>query len=369
MHPPDVIVAGLSVPVLSQRSLVDDGTYAKSASPVVSQRALIGPAPRTLQNSHDFTGILVTLVATDDRGLAAYGVGRLDEASGGHIAQTLASTSPLEANPIELPGTPQILSMSVTLAMSQDLGPVTGTLRGVIRDSAGIYETVELGAVPVDGQPHNLEGNITAASEGDELTAPLYLVGIQTQWAALDVTGNVNVKINGQDQSTTVALDLSVDAISSGAAGATIPVPDVPSVRETTPVAIPSDAGWTASGNGIGVVAGDLSPHDGEIQARGITTASTLVNRPVSLALTASAAANPVPLVVTGSVLDDLGYKVGDRVQIQVEDTLVPHSSRSGFPWSPVTRSVTRRSSPTSRLSRWARSSKAAVRSPRLSGG
>ena len=81
-HPPDVIVSGLDAPTLTQRQLVDDGTYATGVSAVVDQSAAIGAADNPGRRSQEFSGNPVGIAATDDAGLKTYGVGRLNEVEG-----------------------------------------------------------------------------------------------------------------------------------------------------------------------------------------------------------------------------------------------------------------------------------------------
>ena len=91
---------------------------------------------------------------------------------------------------------------------------------------------------------------------------------------------------------------------------------------EATPLDVPADLKWTANGNGVGV--SSLEPDNDQIHASVITSPNSVLNRPVSLALTAAETASPVPLVVTGSVLDDLALNVNDQVLVNVQNTLVP---------------------------------------------
>ena len=317
-HPPDAIVGELTAEPLSQRPLVDNDAYATSVSPVVRERANIGQAPEAGGRSRDFAGKPVSLIATDDAGLKTYGVGRLNEVGGARIAQTLAGKVPPETNPVEIPGTPQELSMDVVASTSQQIGDLIVTMRAVIRDSMGMYQTVDLGVLPLDGKTHSVIGTIAPSADIASLSAPLYLVGIQAQWLSLDTEADP-----GQfDQTQPLTFTLSINKIESGVPTYTIPVPGIPSVVESTPLDMPANLNWTASGNGIGIQA--LEPNDDQIHASVYTTPSTVLNRPVSLALTASDNATPVPLVVTGSVLDDLALKVGDQVEIQLDNTLVP---------------------------------------------
>ena len=124
------------------------------------------------------------------------------------------------------------------------------------------------------------------------------------------------------NESTPLTFRVSIDNIESVVPLYAIPVPGVPSVVDATALDIPADLKWTASGNGVGI--DSLEPVNDQIHLSVFTTASTVLSRAVSVALTASKTVNPVPLVVTGSVLDDLALNVGDQVQIQVENTLVP---------------------------------------------
>ena len=189
-HPPDAIVNDVDAATLAQRSLVDDGTYAHAASPVVSQAAGIGAAPDPGRRQEDFNGQPVSLVATDDAGLKTYGVGRLNESGGARIAETLAGKQPEEVNPVELPGKPQALSMTVVASTSQDLGDVRVGLRAVVRDDAGTYQTIELGQLPLDNKAHTVVGTVASSDDLDHLTTPLYFVGIQAQWVSLDASDN-----------------------------------------------------------------------------------------------------------------------------------------------------------------------------------
>ena len=317
-HPPDVIVSGLTQPVLSQRAIVDDGTFAQSASPVVSQSALIDAAPDPGDFRNEFAGTPVGLVATDDEGLKTYGVGRLNEVGGSRIPESLVGKAPEEVNPVEIPGKPQELSMAVTASASQQLGTIEVALRAVLRDASGLYHTVELGQLPLDGESHTVTAAIATTSDSQNLTAPLYFVGIQAQWISLDPSAVPD----SIDQTQPLTFELSIDDIASVVPIETIPAKDVPSVVEATPLVIPTDLKWTATGNGVGV--SSLEPDSDQIHARVITSPSSVLRKPVSLALTAAKAANPVPLVVTGSVLDALALGVGDAVLVEVQNTLVP---------------------------------------------
>ena len=213
-------MSGLTEPVLTQRALVDDGTYAKSASPVVSQSAQIGAAPDPGDIQSDFAGSTVDLVATDDAGLKTYGIGRLNEAAGSRIPQALAGTEPEEVNPIEIPGTPQELSMSVKASTSQQLGTIVVTVRAVLRDASGLYHTIEMGQLPLDGKSHTVTGNIAASSDLQDLTTPLYLVGIQAQWISLDSEASPDEI----DQTQPLTFELSVKDIASVVPVSAIPV-------------------------------------------------------------------------------------------------------------------------------------------------
>ena len=123
-------------------------------------------------------------------------------------------------------------------------------------------------------------------------------MGLQAEWLSLDTDADP-----GQfDETQSLTFTLAIDDIASVVPTYTIPVPGVPSVVEATPLEVPADLKWTPTGNGVGLSAPGSS--DAQISISVFTTPSTVLNRPVSLALTAAETAAPVPLVVTGSVLD-----------------------------------------------------------------
>jgi hypothetical protein len=142
-HPPDAIVKDIDAATLAQRPLVDDGTFAKVVSPVVSQSASIGAAPDPGRRQEEFNGWPVSLVATDDAGLKTYGVGRLNESGGARIAETLAGKQAEEINPVELPSGAQQLSMKLVATTSQEIGDLQISVRAVVREQTFANEVLE----------------------------------------------------------------------------------------------------------------------------------------------------------------------------------------------------------------------------------
>jgi len=207
--------------------------------------------------------------------------------------------------------------MTAAATMSRDIGEVSLTLRAVVRDSAGMYQTIEMNGPAVDGTDYVLTGSLVDVADLANVTAPLYLVGIQAQWVSL----GLNTNDPNFDVTQPVTLTLSIDNIEAVAPLYSEPLFDVPIPEVVMPLAIPTNLNWIGTGNGVGI--DSLDPVDDQIHARVKTSPGTLANRVVNLAITASDTVSPVPLVVTGSVLDELALEVGDAVELQVESNIV----------------------------------------------
>ena len=317
-HPPDAIVTGIEGPWLAQRDLVDGDDLAASESPVVSQNVKFGPTPEGFQSLSEFSGAPVKLIATDTTGLKTYGVGRLNEIGGSRVAETLGADIPAETNPIEIPGKPQQLSLTVVASTSQDIGDVQLILRAVIRNDAGDYQTVQLGQIPLDNTEHHLVGTIATTSDLNHYATPMYFVGLQATW----------ISLNGQDSGVVVdgtqplALTVSIDDIEASTPVAAVPAPGVDPIVESTPLDIPGNLNWTETNDGVGV--DTVAPDGDQIHMRVISSANAVLQAPVGLVLTAAEKAWPLRLVASGSAIKDSQVDVDEGGTVQVGSALIP---------------------------------------------
>ena len=316
-HPPDAIVSGLDSPWLAQRSQVDDGAHATSASAVVNQSAMLGDTPEEWER-RDFAGAPVTIVATDTTGLKTYGVDRLNEIGGARVAESLGGQAPTETNPIAIPGKPQQLSMDVAATTSQDVGKVQLLVRAVIRNESGDLQTIVMGQIPMDGETHHLVGTIATTADLNDYQTPMYLVGIQSTWISLNSDPDDIIV----DATRPLAFTVSIDEINAEVPTLTIPVPGQPSLVEATALDIPANLGWTANPSGVAV--DTIDPDGDQFHARVITSPSTVLNSTVSLVLTAADKVAPVQLVANASALKDSYLDVEAPATIQVGNVLVP---------------------------------------------
>jgi len=312
-HPQDAVVTDIEGTALGQRSQVDDGTYATTASGVVREVAVFGATP----DYGEVQGRAMTLLATDTEGLKTYGVGRLDEIAGYRVSAALGGKAPEEVNPIPIPGTPQQLSMNVTAEASQNMGDVRLLLRAVIRSEAGDYQTIPLGQVALNGEEHHLIGTIGTTSDLATIQSPLYLVGLQGMWISFN-----EGPPEGIDDTRPLALTVSIDDITAETPVLAIPVRGVPSVVDATPLEIPASLGWTATNRGVGV--DTLAPEGDQIHMRVIASVTALLRNPASLVLTAAERSLPLPIVANGAAVDATSIDVGEEGVVQIGNTQVP---------------------------------------------
>jgi hypothetical protein len=324
-HPPDAIVSQLESPWLAQRTVVDGDGLATAESAVVDEAVKFGQTPEGFDRT-DFSGVPMTLIATDTTGLKTYGVGRLNEIGGARIAETLGADVPAETNPILIPGKPQQLSMDVEATTSQFVGNVQLLLRGVIRNEAGDYQTLDFGQIPLDGEEYHLTAPLASTADLGNYSEPMYLVGLQAMWVSLNGPDEVITV----DQTQPLAFTVSIDNVEAQVPVLAVPAPGVEGVVEATPLEIPADLEWTETNNGVGV--DTVQPDGDQFHMRVITSASGVLRAPVSLVLTAAEKAFPLVVVANDRALKEAMIDANEPGTIQIGNALIPAIAEERVP-------------------------------------
>jgi hypothetical protein len=100
---------------------------------------------------------------------------------GGSVIATHLKGSSAPVHGILLPGNPSGISALAEVGdVDQPLPGVSADVRAIIEDGAGLLTTIDLGSIPVDGDPHAVSALLPVLPHGANRPLPLQLVGLQT---------------------------------------------------------------------------------------------------------------------------------------------------------------------------------------------
>ena len=322
-HPADAVVTGLAGGAAAQAAAVAGGG-ATGAAPVLDRTIVVSTQTEPSVTDQDLSGLSVHLVASTADGLAVLAQGRAGQEGAARIPAALAD-EPAQGQVregITLPADAQGLALTVTPSTSPTaLTDILVTVRGVLTDANGDMATVDLGTLPVDGEPHDLEVFAAAEDELADLALPLTLTGLQTVWLS---TAGEQVDAGAVSGEGALTLRLSVDGITGlhldrpAQDAAEAEGDEAPAVTRT-PVETVLEDPWYAREYDVDIAT--LAPDDDQIHVEMRTSAPLLRFRPAALALTAQPSAGKVAVALTDGLASRLRLTEGDDVLIEVDGT------------------------------------------------
>lgn len=300
-HPADAVVTGLTGDTTAQAAAAG-----QAAAPALHRTAVITTQLDEGFGEDELQGRDVRLVASTAHGLAVYAEGRSGAEGAAAIPAALVPADVQARESIALPQSADGLAMTVTPSTSETaLTDIYVSLRAVVTTGDGDLATLDLGILPVDGQPHRLETAFADVAA---------LAGVQSVWlsTAGDTADAAAISAEGA-----LTLELSVDDVEALEFVSATPVDGVEPVYSSSPVDTALDAPWFAVERNVQVRS--LEPDEDQLHVEMITSATALRFRPASLVQTAWPVADALPVVLTSSLATRLSLDAGDLARIGVD--------------------------------------------------
>ncbi|WP_024287575.1 ABC transporter permease [Cellulomonas sp. KRMCY2] len=244
--------------------------------------------------------------------------GRL-AAEGGSAIAGLLDQPVARATGIDLTGDVRGISATVRAgATGGGLPGVGAMLRGIVEDADGLLTTIDLGSVPIDGEPHEVRGLLPEATGVARPMTPLRLVGLQA--VVLVVDEELGAGNPGRVVDLTIK-DLAVLEPAAETAPADPTATDGDPDHVATPIAVDESAQWYAQSRGS-VPMSVTTPPGWQVGMR-VSIPPGLERRPATVVQMGWAAVTDVPAVLTSRLADRLDVGPGDRLALVLDGTLV----------------------------------------------
>jgi hypothetical protein len=341
-HPSDVVVDMSGVPSSSQALLVNQPTAQATSSPVfINDGIVAGTTGPRFNFDDELDGGSVLVYATDEAGFDTFTGGRVGSEGGDRIADITDAPAPDFGNEIVLPGTPSGLRMEMR-AWTTDtaLKRITVAVRAVVKDGAGIYQTIELGTWPADDVPRLLTAEFADAGGRNLLTYPYSFVALQTVWLALDGE-EADAAVAEQASMRTQVVEIrDLAAVTFVQA---VPDADGGNIYDITPLTLEPNLGWRQFATNVlpateepqrpepadGTEVEELEP--AQLMADFKTQPGDLRFTPSTMMLSAAPRVPPVPVAISAATMLDEGLEDGDSAVISVNSAEIPVTITRGF--------------------------------------
>jgi hypothetical protein len=222
--------------------------------------------------------------------------GQLARDGGSVVAASLKGSS-APAYGIVLPGDPSGISAVAQVGeAAQPLAGVSADVRAIIEDGAGLLTTIDLGSIPVDGDPHAVSAVLPALPHGAKRPLPLQLVGLQTGV----FLGDQATYVAGPPLATKILLG-HVASLEGNPGGS----------YSTHPASGSANSGWGAgSESDFDAPAAAVTVHGWQV-GLAVTIPQNVQANPATYSTTAWPSVDRVPIVITSALAEALDVRPG----------------------------------------------------------
>jgi len=229
-------------------------------------------------------------------------------ADGGSVIESSLKTASSATAGIALSGDPTGIAAVAQIGDSVTPMPgVVADVRAVVEDGPGLLATVDLGDIPVDGQPHPVSGMLPTVAKGEKRALPVTVVGVQ---ASVDL-GNQATYVANPPQQTNFLLGQLASLLQTANGG-----------YATHPVTNPDPVTWY--GNAVDD-AGPAVPETvpGWQVALQVAIPPDVQTDPASFSTTSWAGSTVPRAVMSSALAATLQVKKGEELQITFADATI----------------------------------------------
>jgi hypothetical protein len=298
---PSVRVPAVAADGGGQRSLLQAGAT-ELPQPVIRR---VADAAEDGEGGEDTDAVVLGLPAG---ARAMLDRGQLASEGGSVVAERLKGSS-APAHGIVLPGDPAGISAVAQVgSAAAPLAGVSADVQAVLQDGSGILSTVDLGSIPVDGEPHPVSGMLPSLAGGAKRAQPLEFVGLQ----ASVFLGDQATYVADAPIETRLLVSQLASLRPSGDGNVT-----------TAPARGSAPTSWTATSEGDGYSAKVISVPGSQL-ALSVSIAGDIQTHPGTYSVTAWPSVGEIPAVISTSLAQALDLGTSSELVLNFATASVP---------------------------------------------